>query len=339
MRRAARCLAILALFGVMAIVPGSAVADETGKIVVDDEAWTTSTAAGPAGDPVANATLGTGDLPVGANGTTETKRSYLKLTLPKEATAAQISLKISDSAGTNFGAAGPVLACIVTEPFEVRSGQPIADAPAIECGDKPVVGKVGEDGSTTFVLDPIVSRWATGQPNNGIALVADVSELRPNYQVTFHAPLDSEVGTYTIASDDASTGSDFEVVPPGDFSQPDSGGDQSTGSGDLTFDPAPPPVSGFDGGSSDLVVPDIAPAPPPAIAEPPVAPETAPPLAAGPPTAPVAAGPLTPLPVNPLVWLIAAAAVPVFWMSGRGLGAAGAPRSKLDRLLTQTQPT
>ncbi|MBW3560959.1 MAG: hypothetical protein KY437_00510 [Actinobacteria bacterium] len=335
MRR--RTVTFLALLVVVGALAGPAAAQEQGEVVADGQGWATSTQVPGLGDPAAHTTLEPGDLPIGAEGTNETKRSYLLLDIPDAATSAQITLPVADGAGKNFGLAGPILACIVIEPFSLQSGDPIAESPEVECGDEPITGEVGEDGTHTWVLDPILARWRAGEPNNGVALVADISTPQPNYQITFHAEFFAPIGTYTVPAERSDSTESSPPPPPPASSDSDTTG---SGSQDPAFQESPSFESGttsFESGTASWSAPTFESlAPPPMVAEPPAEPGPEP-VAAPPPsvTAVAAAGPMEPLPVNPLVWVLVPLALAVLWSAGRGLTGRGEPTSRLDRLLAQ----
>lgn len=307
-------------------------------IVADDLAWYTAvnTNAGgvPLGDPVANNTLEPGDLPVGAAGSAEHKRAYLLLGVPENATTGLIALPISETVGTNFGTAGPIIICPVIETFFVSSGGSIESAPDIECGDNPIVGTPDpadptEGVATAYQFDvsPLLARWAAGEPNQGIAVVADVREPQPAYQVTFKVDLFSVIGS-AQSSGAGGTDDDFEFPDfgSGDFGSGDFGSDGSSGQSSAF---APPPRTDF------LPLDDLAFAP----AE--EAPESAAPDLSDEPALPVPSQGQTPLAApgqipgtaSPAIWLLLPFALGVLGLSARALGRAGEAESTLDRML------
>lgn len=341
MRRRARIVvAVAALLALSALPAGS-----QEPIAADDLAWYTSVnsnAGGvPLGDPVANNTLEPGDLPVGAAGTTEHKRTYLLLGVPEGATSGTITLPISETGGTNFGTAGPIVVCPVVEPFIVASGGSIESAPAIDCGENPIVGTPDpadptEGAATSYQFDvsPLLARWAAGEPNQGIAVVADVREPQPAYQVTFTVELFGTIGS----AQSTGTGGGGDDFDPPDFGSGGSGGSGGFGSGQFgsggfrsgteSSSFAPPPRTDF------MPLDDLAFAP----AE--EAPESASPDV-GEPALPVTAQDQAPLasagPIpgtaSPAIWLLLPFALGVLGLSARALGRAGETQSALDRML------
>lgn len=316
----------------VAMLGTPALAQESAELTADEQAWATSTQLAGLGDPVATTTLGQGDLPVGANGTEETKRSYLLLDVPETAISALLVLPVSEGAEKNFGVAGPLLACPVVEELVMQSGDAISESPAVDCGEEPVVGEVDDEGVYTWVLDAILARWAAGETNNGIALVADVSTPQANYQITFDAPFFEPIGTYTLPEED---GADEDRSDPGFVAPPVSNGSGSTGSGSgSSFSPPPSfgSTSSFESFTSSPAVEEAVEQPAPAVA-PPAETPAAEPTAVAPPSHVVAAGPFEPMPVNPVAWLLIPIAIAVLFVAGRGLTGVGEPTSSLDRLL------
>lgn len=309
---------------------GTSTSGEEHELLADAQGWASATQAGPLGDPVGNTTMEPGDLPVGLTGTDETKRSYLLLDVPPEATAATLTLERSDAPGTSYGTPGVILACLVTEPFVLANGQPIDEAPAVDCEDE-ITGRVvseddGEDpaGAYTFALDPLLDRRdeiAEGQQGLPVALVAD-TRAAGNYQFTFHADYFAPIGTYTVPAEGGDDGGDEPFVPPPP--PPTTTGDQDS------FEYTPPPRA------SQPAVPFEAFTSDPPTSEP--APEVASGSGTGAPSGEqqeqvLAAAPFELLPVNPAVWLLVPFGLAVLWAAGRGLGRAGEPVSSLDRLL------
>lgn len=320
--RVKRGAVVLTMAVPLMMLAGPASAQQTGEVAADQQAWASSTTVGSLRDPVANLTLGQGDLPVGADGTTETKRSYLVLDLPPAATSAQITLPVSDHPGRSFGVPGPILACIVVEHFTMQSGEPIATAPEVDCGEDQIIGQPGGDGAYSWVLDPILARWAAGEPNNGIALVADTLAPQPTFQITFHSEYFAPIGTFTVAPSDGD-GRGEESAPP-----PSSGSDVETDAGTFALDPPPAFNDDFALDAPLSIAPAVPlPVPGPAV--------DARPAAVAEPARPVAVVNFEPLPVNPLVWVLAPLAVGVLWACGGALADRGAPSSALDRLLAR----
>lgn len=239
-----RLLAVLLAVTLMmaVLVVGPARAQEA--VTVEDTGWYTATAVSvggvPLGDPVGNATFEQGDLPVGAGGEEEHKRSYLRLGLPEAATGVEIELPLSEDPEKTFGAAGPILACPVTERFNVSSGGELESAPEVDCSSG-VEGEpdaeIGEGETPTtyrFDLAPLLPQWEELEEPGAFALVADVSEPQDPYQYTFVAELGEEIGT-AETSDENGSG---PVVPPptirgsDDESASDPGGTSGSGESD-----------------------------------------------------------------------------------------------------------
>lgn len=320
--RLRRGAVVLTMAVPLTMLGGPVSAQQSGEVAADQQAWATSTQVGSLRDPVANLTLEQGDLPVGADGTNETKRSYLVLDLPPEATTAQITLPVSDQPGKSFGTAGPIVACIVVEPVTMESGQPIATAPEVDCGEDQIVGQPGEDGAYSWVLDPILAQWAAGEPNHGIALVADTLAPQPTHQITFHSEFFAPIGTFTAAAPDRDA--DEESAPP----PPPSVSDFDSGAGTFALEPPPAFNDDFTLDAPMSITPAVpAPVPGPAV--------DAPPVTVAAPAPSVAVVNLEPLPVNPLVWLLVPLTLGVLWASGSALAGRGAPISALDRVLAR----
>lgn len=318
--------AVLALFA--PVVPASA----QEPVTAEDMGWYTSASVAPGGlpvgDPVGNATFEEGDLPVGAVGQEEHKRSYLRVGLPEDVVGVRIELPLSDTEAGNYGAPGPILACPVTGPFSVTSGGDLESAPEVDCSQG-VEGEPDADltaGETAtayhFDLTPLLPLWEQSETPGALALVADVSEPQGLYQVTFFAELFGEIGT--AQRGDGDSGEPI-VPPPPDIPDPD--GEQ-------------PPVS------EDTPTPSGS-GQPPASREEPLSEtdEPAPPVAAPPPDAGTAGGdePVTqevvaavppPAPVRIAPWLLALPlAAGGLIAAGSSLRAESGAISPLDRVL------
>lgn len=299
----------------------------THELLADGQGWASSVQVDAVGDPLANSTMQPGDLPVGVTGTEESKRSYLLLDVPTEATAVILELGRSESPGTTFGTPGVLLACLVTDPFVVSNGQSISEAPAVDCEDE-VTGQIqtleegveDPEGGYTFDLTPLLAnrdKTAVGPDSLAVAIVGD-ARAAATYQVTLRADYFAPIGTYTVPAGGGTEGEPAVPPPPTEVS---------------TQGPADPPPA-----AERPVVPFEVFTAPPQVSSVPV-PEVAPQTGAGEPAAPppgqpvLAATELELMPVNPAVWLLAPLLLVVLWAAGRGLGRAGEPPSALDRLL------
>ena len=218
----AALLACVASMSMVLANAGSAAAEE--PVAAADMGWYTSTSlmAGgvPIGDPLATSTLTSGDLPVGANAQEEHKRSYVRLDIPAGATEVVIELPLSDSSATNFGVAGPILACGLLEPFFVTGGGDLAEAPEVDCSNA-VVGEpnaelASGESATAYIFDltPLLPHWES-MGEAGIGLVADVTEPQGFYQLTFRVQLFGVVGTAEVAEEaGGGTGTQDPITAP-----------------------------------------------------------------------------------------------------------------------------
>lgn len=307
--------------GLFAVVPLGAAES---PVIAEDAGWYSALSVRQGeliADPVAASTLAQGDLPIGATGNAEHKRSYLRLGLPEDTIAATITLERSASDGANFGAPGPILACPLAGPFAVTTGKPIAEAPEIDCDAAQAIGQVPEleegvpdpEGAYTFDLTPLVLHWNSSAAEPAIALVADVSEPQGTYQVTLFAEPFSQIGTATTGSAANDDSFVFDPILPG---APPNQGDSPFVSSDAfafvppSLEPQQPEraVVAPPGGDDDT------------LGEAPV-------LASGPPVD------LDPLPVNPAVWLLLPLGLGTLLVSGRRLSPSADPVTSLDRLL------
>lgn len=315
---AGRARLLRAAFCAAATLPlVTAPAAAAGAVTALDMAWYTSTnvSAGIGlGDPYANSTFTTGDLPVGAVGQQEHKRSYLKLGVPEGAVRVVIELPLSDTTGANIGAAGPILACPLAEPYVVSSGGDIANAPEVDC-ESGVTGELQEDaeaGAYRFDLTSFLPRWRhTGE--QVLALVADVSEPQGFYQTTFHAQIGDSVGTAEVGPGGDGTNATPPTVgftPP---MQPPA------------FDPASPPS--LSSGTTSVDATDEAPGPVAADPSSSEEPSGGQPLAQQPLAFPPAA-------VNVLPWTVGlTVGLGALVAAGRSLAADAARQTPIDRLL------
>lgn len=303
--------------------------DETHELLADGQGWASSVQLEAVGDPLANTTMQPGDLPVGVTGTEESKRSYLLLDVPAEATTVTLELERSVSSGTNFGTPGVLLACLVTDPFVVSSGQRLDNAPAIDCADE-VTGHVQmlEDGvedptgAYSFDLTPLLPRrdeTAVGREGLAVAIVGD-TRAAGTYQVTLHAGYFTPIGTYTVpAGGGGRSEGEPDVPPPPPAVVPDQGS---------AAQPPPPaqPIVAFEAFTAPRLQESVP--------DPEVAPEgESDESAASQDQTVLAATVFEPMPVHPAVWLLLPLLVLVLWAAGRGLGRAGDMPSSLDRLL------
>lgn len=155
---------------------------------------------GPTGPVAPPAPLPTPDVPAGdfpvsvVAGQTD-KISFLQLDSSAITAGSTVSTLVltlhEDSNGGNLNAAmGTVEARAVTGFLSSGdTGKPIANAPSYDTIGPGVAGNRKPDGTWTFELAPIATRWANGElSNNGIALVPKTPVQGQTYEVVWFGP-------------------------------------------------------------------------------------------------------------------------------------------------------
>lgn len=194
------------------------------------------TPAGPVASPTGPITppdVPRGDLAVATQGGQSDKETYLHVDtsqIPAHSTIKAFSLTLKeDPGGGNSNTSGAKIVVLAVTGFSsdgVQAGA-WADRPAVATTGASPPGVRGADGTWTFDIAPIVSRWSDGSlANNGVALVS--ASGAPDFEVVWT----------TSSPAPASTG---QFVPP-----PAAGSNQSSTSSsgaDTATSPAPAPVA------------------------------------------------------------------------------------------------
>jgi hypothetical protein len=215
-----------------------------------------------------------GDLAVARSALGEQARAVVALDIPPEAAAATVTFRASGQPGSSYGTSS-VMVCRVTTAWSPGPGQPLASAPAIDCGGAaPVTGA----GPWTFDLSHVLRAWAGGAPVLGIALVDDLSTAPA--EITFNIVGAEHVGTMT------SSAPTTRLPTPAAAPAPPS----------MVADYPPYP-----GLTSGLALPPVAPAPTVAVLPVPTADTT---TVLVPATAATATLPSPALPLSPAGWLL-----------------------------------
>jgi hypothetical protein len=275
----------------------------------------------------------------------ETARTYVSfdtssVPIDGELTGGTATFPVAEA--SNLEAAG-ITACLVTEPIEPAEGGAPEDAPAIDCETSSEAAVVASATPPVVTVDltPFVLKWASGTPDNGIALVVAEEEAaqRESWRVVFSAKEREAEGAEPITASVR-----FTLPPAEPVVAPPPVANEAASAPPPAPAPAPAPDVGFSPGSSDFSPPPASfalPAPfppaPPAVAEsvaglPAVdsafadEPALEDPLAAQsdvafqPPAAPVAV-PLATGYAYPAVWLVPLVLVGVAGLLGRSLTA------------------
>lgn len=189
-------------------------------LIVTATAWYSAVAAdGASSDPLSTSFGGT-DLPVGAAGGSELRRSYLAVRVPKGATNGSLLLPLSATTGANVASAGPVRACRVTAKVEAHRGASLASAPPFDCQDaSPGEGVAASDGSIAAFRFDLAKYLGDAQDATlAVALVADLASPQPPFQVTFDRGIGDTAGTVAVDGAPAPFSADGspanEALPP-----------------------------------------------------------------------------------------------------------------------------
>ena len=218
-----RLLGVLFAFGAMVFVPLGDARAETTTTATTDEAWyrppptcVLPIGCGPtdAVPPVSQYPAGT--LHVGVTVGVEDSRTYLKLDLGAVPTGARlrdgtVTIPVAPASdGTASPETAQAIACWVNAPFTPVEGS-FAPPPSVDCSNPaPVSYEPGPPAVAVVDLGGFAPRWATGEANNGIALIPTPGQAATTWHIAFSAR--------------TRTGSD---VPPARV--------------ELEFDPAPSP--------------------------------------------------------------------------------------------------
>jgi len=179
-----RLLMVLTAFAALAFAPTMSARADTATAATTDEAWYAPpptcglpTGCGPTDSLPAVSRYPAGTLHVGVDAGFEDARTYLKLNLGAVPTGASIvggtlTMPVAPSAdGTSSPDTAQVVACRVTGPFTAVEGSP-APPPPVDCGTTTTARySAGPPAVLTVDLTPFTSRWSTGEPNTGIALL------------------------------------------------------------------------------------------------------------------------------------------------------------------------
>jgi hypothetical protein len=159
-----------------------------------EQVGTINTPAAPVAPPSALPTpdVPAGDFPVAVVAGQPDKESFLQLdssAIPAGSTVASLILTLhEDSAGGNVAAdTGTIEARAVTGFMTGGAqGAPWPNRPSYDTAGPAAAGKRAGDGTWTFELGPIASRWASGElSNNGIALVPANPQQGQAYEVVW----------------------------------------------------------------------------------------------------------------------------------------------------------
>jgi hypothetical protein len=256
-------------------------------LAVDASAWSWRTVV-PAGLPATEpSNVPQGDLAVQYDGRPDAapaKATYLRLALgalPPGTDVTTLTLVVPlDTAATQVGTAGPIVACALAKDFPTGQGLDPTTMPAEDCTGAPV-GTIDPVAQTlSFALADLADRWLSGGANHGVVLRPDPASAAPDvlpYQVTFAAPKLVQ-GLLTAQVPDVVTPPAVEppavVLPPYAAPAPQ----VAPLPGLFAPQPAPAPA------------PQAAPQPAPVVVAPPQAPSAAAPVAFVPPVLHAATG-------------------------------------------------
>ena len=168
-----------------------------------------------------------GSLHVSVAGGQETARSYVQpdlSTLPFGATLLSGTMTLhvdtANTDGSTMPASAKILACLVTAPFADGTAGSTSAPPAIDCtiSAKPAYDAV--TGVFTLDLSTLLQAWNAGQPQLGIALVPNQTQVSQTdaWHVTIegHAQSGAKPITSTISyrAPSLDTGSSFPPITP-----------------------------------------------------------------------------------------------------------------------------
>ena len=243
-------------------------AGDTAKADDAAEAWYStapiSTCPTPLGCPpstVPSSPYPANTLHVGVAGGQETARTYVVpdlSALPVDADVTTGRMTLPVASGTSDGSLRPetavIKACLVTQPVQDGTAGATQTPPAID--DKVCTPATYSTADIAFTLDltPFISRWNVGTPNDGVALVPNLSKAGPT--TTWHATFNgkkrttglhiSSLFSYTISPVVLSpplnpvAAPPIPVAPPPAATPPLSAGAQQS----LSTPPPPPAVAG-----------------------------------------------------------------------------------------------
>ena len=219
-----RSVLLLIALGALVFVPLGGARAETTTAATTDEAWyaTPPTCALPTGcgptealPPVQRYPAGT--LHVGVTAGLEDSRTYLKLDLGAipaggRARGGTLTLAVAPASdGSVRPEAAQVVACWVNDPFTPVEGS-LAPPPSVDCSNPaPATYVPGPPAVMTVDLANFAARWATGEANNGIALVP-AADRAPN--TTWHVAFSAGTARASLEYDPAPAAPVSEPPPP-----------------------------------------------------------------------------------------------------------------------------
>lgn len=207
-----RRLLLLAVLVGLAVTPGTAARAETSTVGPEAEAWyaASPTCTTPIGcvptPPLSNYPVGT--MHVGVRLGLEEARTYIRLALgavPSDATLTGGTLTIpvgGAETGTTSPETAAVVACMTFAPFASVEAS-TAPPPPVDCTtSSPARFTAGTPATLTVDLAPFTTRWAAGEPNDGIALVPAPETAPP---ATWHIAFQRGTASATIEYDALAT--------------------------------------------------------------------------------------------------------------------------------------
>ena len=196
MRRATSCgVLLLTVAPVLFSTPAAQASEDQRALAVDASAWSWRRVV-PAGQPLGEpSNVPAGDLAVqfdGQPGAAPAKATYLRLALgdlPSGTVASAMTLVLPlDPSVSQDGSSAPLVACRLAAPFVTGEGVDPAKEPAEDCSGAPAGSYDAVGKTVSFTLTPLVQKWLSGAPNDGLVVRPDPAAAVPAvlpFQLTF----------------------------------------------------------------------------------------------------------------------------------------------------------